>query len=234
MTIELLLKVISETEGRIAAAETEQEKYCWLVVNTYVLVYYVMSLCGVEGLLLDLLGLNQKWGLGGNKYITIALLGKIKGKTGDQVHLLPCFPVMLSGIKVEASVRRLLDFKACKGFTTGPAISNLQGRVFEPRAMNDALLKVLEDIFESHRDLFPPTITTRESLCQKYQAFRTLQRTSDTRALEMKVGQPDIDLVNRWKTVEKADGSRPARPMRQWYAEFALLLAPFLRYTWAM
>ena len=100
--------------------------------------------------------------------------------------------------------------------------------------MNDAMLEVLEDVFDNQCELFPPTITNQDMLCQKYQAFRTLQRTSDTRALEVKVAQPDIDLVNRWKSVEKADGSRPARPMRQWYAEFSLLLAPFLRYTWAM
>jgi hypothetical protein len=60
--------------------------------------------------------------------------------------------------------------------------------------MNDALLEVLEDIFDNHRDLFPPTINTRESLCQKYQAFRTLRWTSDMRALEKKVAQPDISI----------------------------------------
>jgi hypothetical protein len=234
MTIELLLKVLSETEGRLEAAETEEEKNRWIVVNTYITVCYVVSLRGSEGLLLDLSGLNRKWGLGGDKHLTIALLGKIKGETGDRAHLLPSVPVTSSGIQVEASLKRLMDFKSRKGFKTGPAISDLQGRVFEPRAMNDALLEVMEDIFDNHRDLFPPTITSREMLRQRYQAFRTLRRTSDTRALEMKVAQPDIDLVNRWKSVEKADGSRPARPMRQWYAEFALLLAPFLRYTWAM
>jgi hypothetical protein len=95
-------------------------------------------------------------------------------------------------------------------------------------------LEVLDDLFDHHRELFPQSITNREMLRPKYQAFRTLQRSSDTRALELKVAQPDINLVNRWKTVEKADGSRPTQAMRQWYAEFELLLAPFLRYTWAM
>ena len=89
MTIELLLKVIGEKEGRIEAAEMDQEKNRWLVVNTYIIVCYVGSLRGAEGLLLDLSGLNRKWGLGGDKYITIALLGKIKGETGDRAHLLP-------------------------------------------------------------------------------------------------------------------------------------------------
>jgi hypothetical protein len=82
--------------------------------------------------------------------------------------------------------------------------------VFEPKAMNDALLEVLEDIFDNHWELLPPTITSREMLRQKYQAFQMLRCSSDTRAMEMKVAQPDTDLVNRWKSVKKVDGSRPA------------------------
>jgi hypothetical protein len=50
----------------------------------------------------------------------------------------------------------------------------------------------------------------------------------------MKVAAADIDVVNRWKSVERADGNRPQRPMRQHYAELELLLGPFLRYTLAM
>jgi hypothetical protein len=50
----------------------------------------------------------------------------------------------------------------------------------------------------------------------------------------MKVSSNDIDVVNRWQSVEKAKGSCPARPMRQYYAELEQLLAPFLRYTKAM
>jgi hypothetical protein len=83
MTIELLLKFLSKTEGWIKAAETNKEKNHWIVVNTYTTVCYVVSLCGAEGLLLNLSGLNQKWGLGREKYLTIDLLGKIKGEMGD-------------------------------------------------------------------------------------------------------------------------------------------------------
>ncbi len=53
-------------------------------------------------------------------------------------------------------------------------------------------------------------------------------------ALEQKVGQSDIDLVNHWKALERLDENRPHRPMRQHYAELELLLGPFLRYAWAM
>jgi hypothetical protein len=57
---------------------------------------------------------------------------------------------------------------------------------------------------------------------------------SDSIAIEEKVAQADMDVVNHWQPVEKAAGSRPNRPMRQHYAELELLLKPFLCYTWVM
>jgi hypothetical protein len=48
------------------------------------------------------------------------------------------------------------------------------------------------------------------------------------------VADKDIDVVNRWKSVEKAKGTRPSRPMRQHYAQLSLLIEPFLCYTKAM
>jgi uncharacterized protein YerC len=102
------------------------------------------------------------------------------------------------------------------------------------RALNDSLLEVLEDLFDSHRELFPASIPDKETLQKRIQVYRMLRRTSDTRALEQKVGQSDIDVVNHWKALEFADRNRPHRPMRQHYAELELLIGPFLRYTWNM
>ncbi len=215
MSTQLLLKVLEEIEYRIESAMSRREENRWTVFHTYVTVCYVVSLRGSEGLLLDLSGLRRKWGLGGTEYVTIALLGKIKGETDNCAHLLPSVPVTSSGVRVETSLKRLIELKARSGLKLGPAISDLSSRIFDPSDMNDALLEVLEDLFDNHQELFPASVSDKELLRQKYQAFQTLRRTSDTRALELGVAQPDIDLVNRWKTVKKADGTRPNRPMRQ-------------------
>ncbi len=179
-------------------------------------------------------GLRRKWGVGREKYVVIALLGKIKGETGDRAHLLPCVVKTSSGIKVRMVLKRLLDFKRSVGQVNGPAISDLKGKILDSRALNDAFLEILEDLFESARDLFPSSIGDIETLRKRIHVFRTLRRTSDSIAIEEKVAQADIDVVNRWQAVEKAAGSRPNRPMRQHYAELELLLKPFLRYAWAM
>jgi hypothetical protein len=232
--VKLLLLVLEAADLKIREAVSPREKNRWIVFHTYVVVCYTISLRGCEGFLLDLAGLNRKFSAGGDKYIVIALLGKIKGESGDRAHLLPCVPVTSSGINVKASLARLMEFKRNQGYHDGPAISDISGRVLSHRALNDSLLEVLEDLFDTHRELFPASIPDKETLRKRVQVYRTLRRTSDTRALEQKVGQSDIDVVNRWKALERADGNRPHRPMRQHYAELELLIGPFLRYTWSM
>jgi hypothetical protein len=234
ISIELLLLLLESTELKIQEAESLGDRNRWIVFHAYVVTCYTCSLRGCEGFLLDLDGLNRKFNAGGDKYVVIALLGKIKGETNDRDHLLPCVPVTSSGVNVKESVKRLIDFKRTRGFVNGPAISDLSGHVFTHRALNDSLLEVLEELFDSHRELFPPSIPDKGTLRQRVQVYRTLRRTSDTRALNQKISASDIDVVNRWKAVERADGNRPHRPMRQHYAELELLLEPFLRYTWGM
>jgi hypothetical protein len=183
---------------------------------------------------MDLSGLHRKFATGGTRYIVVALLGKIKGESGDRAHLIPCVPITSSGIEIRASLERLMASKASQGFTTGPAISDLRGRILSHRSLNDSLMEILEELFETHRELFPVSITEKEMLRKRVQVYRTLRRTSDTRAIDKKVSKSDIDVVNRWKSLERADGNRPHRAMRQHYAELELLFGPFLRYTWAM
>jgi hypothetical protein len=164
----------------------------------------------------------------------LALLGKIKGESQDRDHLLPCSPVTSSGIEVKASVDRLIQAKERIGCFDGPPISGRDGRALLTQCINGALIEMLEEIFEADPSLFPPGITSKENLSENYQAFRTLRKTSDTRAIEKWVGKLDIDVVNRWATVENAKGQKPSRPMRQHYAQFELLVTPFLQYTWAV
>jgi hypothetical protein len=116
----------------------------------------------------------------------------------------------------------------------GPAISDEKGRSYSTKDMTGSLLEILEDLFDSDRHLFPPDITSKEILRDRYQAFRTFRKTSDTRAAEMEVSSSDVDIVNRWESVEKAQGRRAAMPMRLHYLQFDLCLKPFLRYTGSM
>jgi hypothetical protein len=179
ISVELVTLTLQLAELRALEAPSLNEQNWWLVFHTYVTVCYAVSLRGCKGFLLDLTGLHRKFDAGGTRYVVIALLGKIKGESDDRDHLLPCVPMTSSGVDVQTSVARLMEFKQAPGHVSGPAISDINGRVFLQRVMNDALLEVLEELFESHRELFPPSISSKEILRQRVQVFRTLRRTSD-------------------------------------------------------
>ena len=131
------------------------------------------------------------------------------------------------------------------GWTDGPAITNSKGVLYSLKDLDDKLVEVLSRIYSTQQDLFPIEIIDfirrakddhTKIIKKYYSCFRTFRRTSDSRALEMNhtLKQDDIDIVNRWKSVENARGKRPGRQMKQHYAEVSVLLKPYLRYTSAM
>jgi hypothetical protein len=83
--------------------------------------------------------------------------------------------VTSAGIDVRASVVRLIKCKHAHGHTNGPAIFNLAGNVLSHQAMNDTLLEVLEELFNTHRELFPGLIPDKETLRVRIQVYHTLQ-----------------------------------------------------------
>jgi hypothetical protein len=131
----------------------------------------------------------------------------------------------------DKGIRKAVDeFEGQPGAKDGPA----NGHLFSSRAIDKSMLEVLEEPFASNQDLFLTKIESIQDLQKAYQVFRTLQRTSDTQALEMRVSKDDIDVVNRWAGVEKAQGRQPGREIRHYYTDITLLMKPFLQYTCAM
>jgi hypothetical protein len=234
MTIDLLKRVLEEADLRIDGAVSPLEVNRWIVFHTYAVVSYVLSLRGKEGLLLDLEGLHRFWESGDATYVVVTLQGTVKGESNDRDHLLPCVKMTTSGVDVKASLARLMTHKTSLDVIDGPAISDEKGRSYTTKDMTDSFQEILEDLFDTERHFFPPDITSKDILRERYQAFRSFRRTSDTRAAEMEVSPSDVDIVNRWESVEKAQGRRAAMPMRLHYLQFDLCLKPFLRYTGSM
>jgi hypothetical protein len=148
-----------------------------------------------EGFLLYLEGLNCHWRVEVEDHFIIALQGKIKGEHNVWCHLLPYLPVAGTESRIKESVKQLMDLKATQGLMDGHAISKENGHLFLSRAIDELMLEVLEELFVSNQDIFPTKTETIQDLQKAYQVFRTLQRTSDTQALEMRVIKDDIDVL---------------------------------------
>ena len=240
----LLMSVFDRMESKIKASESLEEHHRWSVFVCYAAVSYTISLRGNEGFLLDLEGLIRYKNEVAREYFIIALLGKIKGETNDKAHLIPCINETSSGIKVKRLVDRLVDQKSKLGIKDGPVITNIEGKLYRTRDIDDMLHEVLIELFAERREHFPTEITSKvpkgedsqEYIKRWYSCFRTFRRSSYSRAFNstIKLRKDDIDVVNRWRGVETAKGKRPQRSMKQNDADVEVLPQPFLRYTRAM
>ena len=72
----LLLQVLRDAEESLYDASDDKMKNNWLVFVTYVVVSYVLSLRGNEGLVLDLRAMHQNWKRNDGTYFLVALKGK--------------------------------------------------------------------------------------------------------------------------------------------------------------
>ena len=235
MDVDLIKAVLERADEKIANAVCGEEENYWVVFHTYVTVTYVISLRGSEGLLLDLGALDEYWTDSPDK-MTLALFGKIKGQHHVRCHLFPCVPQTRSGINVKTSVGRLLNLKRRQGirFIRGYAISDMRGKPYQTRVIDEALHEILIELFGERQSLFPKHINTTEKIVEKYHAFRTFRRSSATRAQKMNLNSDDIDAINRWSRKEKRNGRRIGGPLRQHYADILFMDEAFLRYTEAM
>jgi hypothetical protein len=81
---------------------------------------------------------------------------------------------------------------------------------------------------------FPELIGPEVDVVEAYGIFRSLRRGSLSQARNMNVSGPDVDLINRWRQVDNARGSKPAMVMRDHYSEIEQMLPSLLRYSKAL
>jgi hypothetical protein len=194
----------------------------------------VLSLRGNEGLLLDLAGLRQHFDTGADKYVTIALLGTVKGEHNVRQHLLPAVNETSSGIKVREWMQQLMNLKHRSGRLKGPAICDDKGMALRSKTLNAMFHEALNEVRERSPELFLGDILNLADIEDKYNIFRYFRRGSASQAIAEKVSSVDIDVVNCWKRKEAAGTNKPSHSMKQHYADVSLLLASFLRYIHSM
>jgi len=230
LSIDLFIELIKRIHSKLDQSIEEEDIHHWSSILTYIVISYVVSLRGPEGFLLDLDGLVEHWNRS-EAYVTLALLGRLKGEQHDLQHLIPCANITASRINVRAVIKNHLQIKEHSGFTDGPAISNHRGIILSVKLVDDTVHSLLIDIFHQDSNMFPPLIDSIEKISTSYQCFRTFRRTSATRAAEVGIPTSDVNIVNRWQDEKHPKGKKVAKSMHQHYTQFDLFIKPFLRYT---
>jgi hypothetical protein len=210
-------------------------------IGAYVCTLSAASLRGHEGFYLDLVGMRKHLHKGRTgiipvgldkstvlteeiclnlPHITVCLLGKFKGKTGVDHHLITVANEMSSGLTPRWWLEKLVEVCEREGRVEGPAFAKPDGELASSPDYNAIFRKCLK-IVQEETDLIPAD----HDVDVYYSTYQTPRKTSTTRIEQAGFGHQFVDQMNRWRTQEQSEGRAPRRRMNAHYAD-ALLLMP--------
>jgi hypothetical protein len=225
---------LQEVQMRIKQASTKTERHLWTSVGAYSSLCFCVSLRGNEGFFLDLHGLHLYINEGkGDQclkpHVVAPLLGRFKNEVGERYHLVLLAPLTSSGIRMRFWLVSLIEVREREGWVRGPAFCTWDGKAEYSTTYEACFHDVLREIQMSRPDLIPVNVNVAED----YGLGRSFRQGLDSEALARGVSPVDVDAMNRWRSIEKAKGRRPAHAsMREYYADVRIAsLDRSLRYS---
>jgi hypothetical protein len=233
-----LIKIDAEEAEEAEAALEANELW---KVGVYVCILTAALLRGHKGFYLELARLRKhlskgKMGIvpaGMNKstlltkeacrnlpHVTVCLLGKFKGKTGIDHHLITLANKTVSGLQPRWWIKKLVCVCKWEGRVNGPAFATPDGElalsVDYDTMFRRYLLRVQEETS------FIPEDQERETW---YSTNRSLRKTAVTHLEHAGFGNKFINRMNRWRAQQQSKGRFVRCRMNAHYAA-AMLLAP--------
>ena len=153
-------------------------------------------------------------------HVTICLLGKFKGETGVDHHLITVANKTSSGLQARWWVEKLLEVCEYKGRFDGPAFASPNGQLASSPDYDAVFRKYLK-LVQEETDLVP----LDHDVDALYSTFRTPRKTATTRIEQAGFGNQFVDQMNRWRAQERSEGRAPRRRRYAHYAD-ALMLMP--------
>jgi len=163
MPTDIVVELVKRLESKLEQSAEAEELHIWSSVLTYVTISYVTSLRGPDEFLLDLEGSNRHW-YRSDEYVTIALLGRLKGEHHNLQHLIPCINVTASGIRVRTIIQNHMRIKELSSLERGLPISTREGKLLTTILVDDVVHELLSDIFLTNSSLFPASVDSSEKI----------------------------------------------------------------------
>jgi hypothetical protein len=134
-------------------------------------------------------------------HVTVCLLGKFKGETGTNHHLIAIANGTILGLQPQWWIKKLVDVCASKGREHGPAFATPDGRL--ALSMDyDALFRRYLVRIQEDMNLIPED----QEMKTRYSMNRTLRRMAVTQLEGAGFGGEFTDRMNRWRVQEQSKG----------------------------
>lgn len=127
-------------------------------------------------------------------------------------------------------------WKHCSN-AAGPAMIThiLDGSPISSLDLDHILCDLCKTVSDEDQDLFPSDLKSKDQISELFGSFRTLRKSSDSRAISQEVTKTDVMVANQWSNKEQKQGKKHVQfRMDQYYANWAHILPSFLRCSFAM
>lgn len=199
---------------------------CWNAVLgfTYSLISYFASLRGNETLKVHYNTLTKYWDKGNTTtsklikgsltppHVIVPIMGRFKGEQGERCHLLALSSYTSSGFNIRKGIEVLISMRRIWNINSVWLFTDVKGNKLQFDKMNDIFLDKLEVLKSTDTEV--ANELAEFNIREDFSINRSFRRGSSTAAQVAQVPTDTIELVNRWKKIERATKIFYARNIR--------------------
>jgi hypothetical protein len=231
LSIRVLHKILGHLDKDWSEARTMESRREVVEIAMFLVAAYGLGLRGEEVVKMDASGFLTYFDAGMNHrthpHVMIPLLGRFKGETGERWHLLPIVWETRSGIQVGTWATRLRQSLLERRRLHGFVFTNKKGKQVKASTLEPKFFAQLHWVRVRYPDLFPPNVHIEDD----FGVARSCRRGSSTEAANQGVPGIIIEMICRWRKVERAQGRAPNLSMREHYMEVSQALETHLQYS---
>jgi hypothetical protein len=231
LSIQVLHKMMWHLDREWEEARTIEARKEVVEMAMFLVAGFGLGLRGEEVVKMDIAGFLTYYEAGrdhsSQKHVLIPLLGRFKGETGERWHLLPLVWRTRSGIEAGVWATRLKASLVERRRLNGFVFSTARGKQMKASSLEPRFFEQLHWVKIRHPDLFPPNVMIEDD----FGVARSCRRGSSTEAANQGVDTTIIEMICRWRKVERAQGRAPNLGMREHYMEVSQALETYLQYS---
>lgn len=162
-------------------------------------------------------------------HVIVVLMGRMKNEISENNHIMPLVIKTKTGLEPGKWIRRMVDWYAVDGINTGWVFRNRRNEHEKANASEyeDDILGELENVQKTTKNIIGEHVRVYD----EFGISRSFRRGSDAHALNQEVSIIDIEINNRWRSIDSAGGKAPRLRMIHHYSELKALLKARLRYS---
>jgi hypothetical protein len=231
LSVKFLHKILGHLDRDWLGARTIEVRKEIVEIAFFLFAGFCLGLRGEEVVKLDISGFLTYFEAGRDhpvhSHVMVPLLGRFKGETGERWHLLPIVWKTKSGIEAGVWATRLKESLLERRRLNGFVYANTKGKQVKASTLEPSLFEQLHWVRLRYPDLFPPNVCIEDD----FGIPRSVRRGSSTEAANQGVPGEIIEMICRWRKVERAQGRAPNLSMREHYMEVTQALETFLQYS---